>query len=290
MLSNVCVVIRSSNERTEAVCEYLVKQQVKENNVVTVHERPFSHALRRSLEIGIDAGLDWTLCVDADLLVAQDAIGQLIEELSSYPETVLGGHGIILDKFYGGTKHAGPHLYRTSLLDKMLQAIPDASVDLRPETYAKSVVSARGHSWIQLRHIAAIHDFEQYYSDIYRTMIVRANKSREAIPTLLRRAETLAANDTDFRVGMWALRVGSAWQHREILLDSEQWREEAALLLTAHGIAEKEPLSINNGRELPQTEVRAFLRTRYVHKLKAYPGHLIRRFVHATMIEDNSPN
>lgn len=46
-VTNVAVIVRSSGERTEQLCVRLVKQQVPEEHVVVIHERPFSQALVR---------------------------------------------------------------------------------------------------------------------------------------------------------------------------------------------------------------------------------------------------
>src|SRR5690606_16973730 len=117
---------------------------------------------------------------------------------STHPESILGGHGRVLDKMYGKTKYAGHHLYRTCLLKEAIKHIPDAAVSLRPETYTKDRMIPKGHKWIQLPDIVALHDFEQFYSDIYRTMIVRAHKSRRSVNNLLKRSDRLSKKDKDF--------------------------------------------------------------------------------------------
>lgn len=45
MLTNVAVIVRSSNERTEQLCVRLVKQQVPDEHIVVTHERPFNQAI-----------------------------------------------------------------------------------------------------------------------------------------------------------------------------------------------------------------------------------------------------
>ena len=55
--SDTCVVIRSAGERTEELCRYLAAQQVPEENVVVIREHPFSRAVLKSFEVGLDFGL-----------------------------------------------------------------------------------------------------------------------------------------------------------------------------------------------------------------------------------------
>lgn len=250
-VTNVAVIVRSSGERTEQLCVRLVKQQVPEEHVVVIHERPFSQALRRGFEIGIDFDLEWTVCLDADILLRPNALQTLVTLIEQQPTSVLGGHGRILDKFFGRLRYAGPHLYRTSLLDRALQYIPDADVSLRPETHVKKLMSSQGHGWAQFDQVMAVHDFEQYYRDIYRKMIVRANKGPEQVGHLLFRAQAHSRADTDFLVCLWGLRVGMA-RDEDVKLDAYQWNEEIGTLLLAHGLQEKCPLTIEESLSLPE--------------------------------------
>lgn len=240
--NEIAVIVRGAKERTESICAYIARQQVPDKHVVVIHERPFSQALRKAFAIGIDMGLDWTLCLDADTLLAPHALDSMLRSMRHHPETAFGGHGYVLDKFFGSRKNAGYHLYRTSLLAEALPLVPETIVSLRPETYVKSFMEERGHAWIKIDQILAIHDYEQYYRDIYRKMVVRANKSPERLDNLLERCSVYAGSDTDFLVALWGLRIG-ARRDEHIKLDAEQWSEEAETLLAAHGVEEKPPMS-----------------------------------------------
>lgn len=274
--SDVFVVVRSAHERTEGLCIHLLQEQVVPQNVVVIHERPFSHALTRSLELGIGAGLPWTLCVDADLLVRIGGVNWLVDELKRTSDDVLGGHARILDKLHGYARYAGIHLYRTKWLPQMARHIPDATVSLRPETYAKQMMAEQGHEWIQLSKVIALHDFEQYFRDIYRTILVRVRKSVESVPALLKRAEALSTTEADFMVVSWALRVASS-RTETILLDSEQWRDEIELLLTATGLKEKPALNVMNGTHLPDTEIALFERGQLLKSARSRIDRVVHR-------------
>lgn len=244
-VTTVAVVIRGSHERTEDLCLHLAQQQVPEAYISVIHERPFSQALRRSFEIGLEFGLDWTLCLDADILLQANSLCSLVKLVENHPDTILGGHGRVYDKFFGKRRYAGLHLYRTSLLTQAIKLIPEANISLRPETFMKDAMVAKGHAWIQFKEVIAIHDFEQYYRDIYRKMIVRANKAPEQIDHLMGRALVNSPADPDFLVCLWGLRIGLGLAE-PILLDAKQWDADFDTLLCAHGIEEKQPLSQEN--------------------------------------------
>ena len=144
LCSDVTVVIRATGERTEALCEQLVLQQVARKNVIVIHERPFNQALEVGYEIVIDEALDWTLFVDADVLLGRTAISRLLTLSSVLGKDTLGIQARVLDKFFGGDRHAGHHLYRTSLLDKARTLIPQPGESMRPETYVMKQMAARG--------------------------------------------------------------------------------------------------------------------------------------------------
>jgi hypothetical protein len=249
MPGNVVVIIRSAYERTEALCVHLVEQQVPADQVVLIHERPFTAALRRSYEIGIEHGLDWTLCVDADVLIRKGAIRELLEAVQGLPSELLGGSGYIFDKLREGRHPGGLHLYRTSLLPAAFALISDPSVNLRPETYVKEALKKQGHDWALIDQTFGLHDFEQYYADIFRKTLVRVNKSSHQSQSMLKNALARSAVDTDFLVAAWGIRVGTHFSE-PIDLNAEQWKNEANILLLANNMQEKESLDIEAGSQL----------------------------------------
>ena len=241
-INDIAVIIRSADERTEDFCHYLISQQLPEDRIVLIKEKPFSTALARSFEIGLEFGLPWTLCIDADVLISNNAIADYLTEMEKYDETTFGLSGFLLDKFYGTRKRRGLHLYRTSLLDKALKLLDDAKDDLRPETAVKLLMEAKGHKWGIAWGLYGVHDYEQYYVDIFRKMATRAQKSSQDYSKLLKRAKLFAKDDNDFHVMEWGLRFGHSLTSGEALLHADQWAELARNLLLCNGIEEKEDL------------------------------------------------
>jgi hypothetical protein len=121
----VTIIIRSVGERTEKLCrELILAKGVFAENVVVVREAPFSAVMRKSFETGIQLGLPWTFCVDADLLLRPGAVEKMLHLGDAQPENVCEIQGYILDKFYGRPRQGGVHLYRTAILPLVLASIP----------------------------------------------------------------------------------------------------------------------------------------------------------------------
>ena len=241
--ADVAVIIRSVHERTEALCESLVAAQVPPDRIVVIHEYPFNESLRKGFEIGLDYDLPWTMYVDADVLIHPTAVSDLLAAASVADNTLFGLQGRILDKFIGGPWDGGPRLYRTSLLRLARPEIPLPGTSGRPESYIHRQMEAKRYGWIQLQTVTGLHDYEQYYSDILRKMILRANKSPGMVSCLLERSRSYLAEDMDFRVANWGLLIGLTTGSSGDGLDARTGQSQASAILCAHGIQEKGPIA-----------------------------------------------
>jgi len=201
-------VIRSVGERTEAACRNLLAQQVPECNLITVSNAPFSATLADSYRAGIERELPWTLCIDADVLVRPYVVSELLNVACDLPAEVCEVQGMVLDKFFGVRRPAGSHLYRTSLLPKALDLIPPEGEDVRPEYYTLNRMAEQGHPWVETPLVLGLHDFEQYYRDIFRKCYVHARKFGEQMHLLVEYWRRVAVRDPDYRVALFGLAAG----------------------------------------------------------------------------------
>jgi hypothetical protein len=206
--TDVTVIIRSAGERTSDLCRELVCEQVPSENVVVISEFPFREAARRSFEIGIELGRPWTLCLDADILLRRNAVRTLRNWALDAGDRALYIQGSILDKIFGRPRRAGPYFHKTSLLSLMLEHIPAEGVSLRPDTDAAMRLATLGYTHPLHDVVIAVHDFEQYYRDIYRKAFVHSHKHLEYMPSLELMWQRLAGQDPDYEVCLWGLRDG----------------------------------------------------------------------------------
>ena len=202
------VVIRAAGGRTLSACQLLIAEYMSQGCVESISERPFERALARSFQIGIDAGTKWLVTVDADLLLRPGAISQMVAFCDSLPDDVFQIQPLILDKFIGGFRKAGPRVYRTALLGKALELVPAPGEKHRPEAYIVEEMGRSGHRTVTYDFVVGIHDFEQYYRDIYRKCYVHGFKHLKWLPQVLPIWKERAQNDIDYWVGLHGLWAG----------------------------------------------------------------------------------
>ncbi len=238
---NLVVVIRSASERTEAAClECVVEQGVRPADVQVVKLAPFSEALRASYRIGSECGKEWLLCVDADVLLRPGAIAEMLHIVAELPSNVCEVQGRMLDKLFATVRPGGVHVYRTGLLRKALECIPQEGTAVRPEHQTLQAMKALGYPWIEVSYVVGLHDFEQYHRDIFRKCFVQAHKHAHHADKLLAIWRAGAATDPDFRTALMGF--GAGVQHMgSVLIDIRQDTYRNGFEQT--GIKEKEPLS-----------------------------------------------
>ena len=257
-MQDIVVIIRSANERTESACYDLLSQQVATENIVVIHETPFTAALRKSYQVGIEYGLPWTLCIDSDVLVTGEAVDNALRLAQATSGDWFAIQCKVLDKFFGGAAHAGNTLYRTSLLASALELIDSYKYSLRPETSVLRQMSKRGNLWKSVDQVIGLHGYEQYYRDIYRTMFVRARKHRPYADILFRHWRNFEEIDDDFKAAALGLRDGLLFQGTVSLDVSSFPTQEVESLMAAYGLANKEGLDLTNISQVVRQTIDAY--------------------------------
>jgi hypothetical protein len=190
-------------ERTEFLCKKLILEQgVSENAIFVINEMPFSRAMRVGFEIGLSENRPWTFCIDADVLLRPGSIACLLAIGEKQPPNVCEIQGYVLDKFFGGARQAGNHLYRTSLLPQVIERIPSEGRDIRPETYALNAMRSDGYSWHTVKELVGLHDFEQAYEDIFRKCFVHAHKHLNHTELFVPFWRSKSSEDMDYQAAL----------------------------------------------------------------------------------------
>jgi len=216
------VVIRSVGERTERLCrDFLLAQGVPAGNVAVIKMTPFAAALKASYEAGIALAKPWTLCLDADVLLAPGSIGRLLGLARRKHPSLFEMQCLVLDKFLGGPREAGNHVYRTSLLSQALECIPAESSVIRPERQTVDVMKARGFTWERIDLVIGLHGFEQYYADVFRTCFVHARKHQDLAEIFLSYWPEQRAMDYDYHVAIKGFIAGMEFRG-DVAIDSEK--------------------------------------------------------------------
>lgn len=239
--TDVTVVIRSVGERTLELCRQLVCEQVPVENVFVINQYPFQKAAQRSCEIGIELGRPWTLFLDADILLRRNGVQTLRNWAITAGDQALYVQGSILDKIFGRPRRAGPSLHRTSLLPIKLKYLSTEGRSLRPETDVAMKLATLGYPHPLHDMIVAVHDFEQYYRDIYRKAFIHAHKHADHITNLEPLWQRLAVREPDYQVCLWGLRDARAF-NGVVSLDVRRFPKELNDICGLQQLQEKKAL------------------------------------------------
>lgn len=197
------VVIRSAGERTEQLCKNLLLRVVNEAQIVVIREVPFEGALRKSFQIGLTSGAKWLLVIDADLLVLPESVEQIVSEADSEPEETFHLQGIIYDKFFLDYRKAGPRLYRVKSLNTVMNMIPADGKEIRPEFHTIKSMELEGYKSKSSEVVFGVHDYEQFYFDIYRKCVVHTFKHKSEIDLLVKKWVS-RIDDLDYKIALVA--------------------------------------------------------------------------------------
>ena len=237
------VVLRSIGERTTAACERLLERQVPSECIHHVEDLSVPESILRPYEIGVAEDRPWTVVVDADVLPRPDMLETLLEVGRRESESVFAIEARIRDKFYGGDRVAGNTLYRTDRLETALDIGERADDEAgRPETAIIRLMAERGH---ELRHaspVVAVHDYEQYYADVYRTAHGYVNNHEHYVPILRSYWERHAPDDGDFRVMLAAADRARGSGAKNANYSERFDNDEVRGLLDDIGLSEKDEL------------------------------------------------
>jgi hypothetical protein len=200
-------IIRSVDERTSAVCENLIKQFVPHNGVKVINEQPFSAAIKKMFELGVASGKKWTVCVDADVLVYKKGFLKLIDVAESVSDDIYYVQGLTIDKFLPIIRSAGSGIYRNKWVKDAIQFIPEEGTSVRPETTTMKGMTALGHKCYRTDIVVGLHDFEQWYEDIYRKSFLHATKHQNVFPMVEEYWKKNKNADKDFEVALMGASV-----------------------------------------------------------------------------------
>lgn len=246
MIDDFIVIIRSVGERTTDLCFSLVESQFpKEDIYVISNTKPFSMALRKSYELALNSGKKWMIAIDADVLLFSDSINRIIRKMEHVPDSLFFYEGLILDKISMQYRPAGQHVYRIKYLKEALFCLPEDGKELRAETYTRNRMIDNGYLFIREAEIYGLHDFEQFYFDIYRTCFLHSQKHSKLIEEFAKRWIRFSENDKDFLVAIKGMTDGLLYG--ENLENSPDFfRPYFNKFQSEYNLIEKEPFQIES--------------------------------------------
>jgi len=246
MIDDITVIIRSSNERTEAACYAIIEKQVHFKNIFVLNEKPFYNAVIKGFKVGMEQQKKWTLTVDADLLLKSNAIEEMIRRAGSLKGDLFIYQGYVLDKLFGRCREGGPHLYATRHLDKALRILESQPDSLRPESYTYRIMAEQGYSYHVDTQIYGLHDYEQYNLDIIRKAFFHSKKhdKPKLVKEFLLHWLDNFRDDCDYKMAFLGLTYG-LFYNGKLEVDAEFFEKISNKIASVHSIEEKDYLKSN---------------------------------------------
>lgn len=238
-MNDITFIIRSIGERTEKYCKEIICQQgVAEDNIFIVNKTPFTEALKESYKIGIKQNKKWTFCIDADVLIRNGIKERFLSHTSNVKNNTFEIQALVLDKFTGGPRAAGNHLYRTEFLSIALNHIPSDTV-LKPESYVINKMASIGYPYKEIPIIIGLHDYEQYYEDIHRKAFIFGRKFERRLELFVKYWKKHADDDHDYKVALYGLSDSMKYDG---FASIDANRPIFSKAYSLHGIKEKEKI------------------------------------------------
>lgn len=238
-------VIRTVGERTEGVCIELVNRQKDEHEVLHVlREKTHADAVERTIRIGLESKAEWLVAIDADMLLLPGSMSTIRKEIRSCSDDTAIIHPAVVDKLYR-MRRWGLTVYRKSILEELHDEfqIIRKKQHLKIEGAAIKELSRKKHREVIFsRNVTAIHDFYQYYRDLYRKAYLNTLRNPGFNKSVGKSWMRLAKSDDDYGVMFKAMQDATN-QRRELTnsvtdFDSYELRK----IVQDLGLDEKVPL------------------------------------------------
>lgn len=207
---NIFVVLRSAKERSFPLAEKALSLQTDRYEVI--EEYPFSAALKKMFEIGKERKEKYLLALDADVVLHPGSLEKMVEIANNSPGIFFLDF-FVMDKFRGKCC-SGCHLYVNRYSGDLLNLV-GSQEDTRPENHLM-LDFAKTHDLLHEKShfVVGLHDFEQYYRDLYakyfRRALRRKHEAEMLIHILEERRKYYSKDDSDFAVALKALHDGQS--------------------------------------------------------------------------------
>lgn len=242
---NLHVIVRAAGERTaDYTCRELARQTFA-GSVERVELMPFWKTLREGLERGLKSGSPWVLSVDADILPAPDAVARVQQWIAKADTRTGVLSGMFQDKLLGGIRFGGVRVYRASVIPEMLEVMPALGENVRPESSAITRLAERGWRHEKVTDLVGLHDYEQYYRDIYRKAFLHMQKHGYAAGRFFALWKKLAVEDADYLVALGGA-ADAVMELNDVDCDASHLAFKPDSVLKRLGLEEKSVLVFND--------------------------------------------
>jgi len=244
-VSELEFVVRTVGERTEEVCVELVNRQKSENEKLHVlRENTHAKAVESTISVGLESGADWLVAIDADMLLTDGSIKSIRNEIQACSDSIAVIHPAVVDKMYR-MRRWGLTVYRKAALEELNKMFQE--IKLRQNTKIESAaIKALGENKQRQvyfsREVAAVHDFYQYYKDLYRKAYLNVSRNQGFNKEAKKCWKRLAKSDHDYLVMYKAMNDATS-EKRDLTNSISDFKSsELDRIVCGLGLEEKQPL------------------------------------------------
>ena len=139
-MNGISIIVRSSNENTsDFLIDDLTKRITSDDKLVVLNKKePFVEKLFDSFKTALSLSKDFTIIIDADILLKKGFIKKLKASQKLYSQIVLDLDLRCLIDFITDLKYRGIHIY-SDFYTNILSFFPLDKKILRPEQFVKKI-------------------------------------------------------------------------------------------------------------------------------------------------------
>jgi hypothetical protein len=163
-------VVRSLGERTEKITIDLLNEQITNIHLIK-NTTPFKSTVIECLKLGIEHNVDFMVTCDSDVQPLNNAITNIIKYGQKYDDKLITGY--TYSKFFK-KREGGIRLWPGKKLKQFLDYTIKNESPLRPEADLHNKFNG-----LLVNNIFSIHEYEQYYTDIYSRFNLQSLKSQK---------------------------------------------------------------------------------------------------------------
>lgn len=203
----------------------------------------FENLLEKTFRLTEKKSYRFLYTIDADTILHPLGIKKLEEIALKMPENFFSAQGKVLDKFFGVFRPAGQRVYNAKLATKAISFIPQIAGEIRPEASLIKKMERVGNRYFLSNDIIGVHDYEQFYGDLYRKSYIHSRKHRNEMLRRIPKFLKLMRKDNDFRVIMRGIKDGLS-STKQIKIDKRIFEHDSQRALSELGLKEKKLLDL----------------------------------------------
>lgn len=239
-------VIRTVGERTEEVCIELVNRQKGEQESLHVlRKNTHAKAVESTIAIGLESQAKWLVAIDADMLLTPGSISTIRKEIRLCPDSIAVLHPAVVDKLYR-MRRWGLTVYRKAVMSELNDKFQNIKKkqNIKIESAAIKALGENKQRQVYFsREVSAIHDFYQYYKDLYRKAYLNVSRNQGFNKDVKKCWMRLAKSDPDYLV-MYKAMEDAIVEDRDLSNSISDFKSsELDKIVSGLGLKEKLPLT-----------------------------------------------